>query len=220
MPSKCPDCQTTVPDDALFCPKCGAGLRPTSVKSSDRDNDDGDSAAATLRRTADRLSRPDDPEGELWQGGFSIKSMIGSWVSAGLFTILALIVAVAFSFTGVAVLAAFGAILAVWLWVVGVYFYRRFSVHYTLTSQRFVHASGLLTRRTDRIEVIDIDDVTFKQGLIERFLNVGTIELESSDRTDPTLVLRGIDDVARVAGLIDDARRAERRKRGLHIEEV
>lgn len=216
MPSKCPDCQTTVPDDAQFCPQCGTGLKPSNAKPNDRENDDGDSAAAALRRAADRLSRPDDPEDELWQGGFSIKSMIGSWVSAGLFTILALIVSVAFGFT----LVAFVAILAVWLWVVGVYCYRRFSVHYTLTSQRFVHASGLLTRRTDRIEVIDIDDVTFKQGLIERFLNVGTIELESTDRTDPTLVLRGIDDVARVAGLIDDARRAERRKRGLHIEEV
>jgi len=77
-----------------------------------------------------------------------------------------------------------------------------------------------LVRTTDRIEVIDIDDVTYRQGIVERALGVGTILLESSDRTHPTLILSGIDDVQRVAGLIDDVRRKERRRRGIHIEQI
>ena len=42
----------------------------------------------------------------------------------------------------------------------------------------------------------------------------------SSDCSHSELFLEGIDRVAHVAGLIDDARRAERRRRGLFIEAV
>jgi hypothetical protein len=70
------------------------------------------------------------------------------------------------------------------------------------------------------VEVIDIDDVSYSQGPIERLLGVGTIKLLSSDVSDPQLILRGIDDVQRVATLIDNARREERRRRGLYLESV
>ena len=116
---------------------------------------------------------------------------------------------------------AAGAIVAVlWLVLIVQYLIERWSVSYALTTQRFVHQRGLLKRVINRIEVIDIDDVTVEQGFIERMFGVGTIKLLSSDTSDPTLVLRGIDDVKRVATLIDDARRDERRKRGLYMEAV
>jgi hypothetical protein len=43
------------------------------------------------------------------------------------------------------------------------------------------------------------------------------VTLLSSDKSDPELVLRGITPVAEVADKIDDVRRKERRRRGLHI---
>ena len=49
---------------------------------------------------------------------------------------------------------------------------------------------------------------------------VGTIRIASSDKTNPDLALPGIDDARRVADLIDGARRAERNRRGLHIESI
>jgi hypothetical protein len=66
--------------------------------------------------------------------------------------------------------------------------------------------------------VIDIDDVAYTQGIVQRMLGVGTIRLESKDRSHPQLNLLGIDQVARVSGMIDDVRRKERRKRSLHID--
>jgi uncharacterized membrane protein YdbT with pleckstrin-like domain len=98
--------------------------------------------------------------------------------------------------------------------------YLKLSVHYHLTSQRFVHQMGLLHRTTDRIEVIDVDDVAFSQGLFQRVVGVGTIKIMSSDCSHSELFLDGIDRVAHVAGLIDEARRAERLRRGLFIEAV
>jgi hypothetical protein len=54
--------------------------------------------------------------------------------------------------------------------------------------------------------------------VVQRLLNVGTIQLTSQDASHPRLLLRGIDDVEKVSVLIDDVRRKERRKRSLHID--
>ena len=59
-----------------------------------------------------------------------------------------------------------------------------------------------------------------ERNLIERFFKLGTIRIVSSDRTDPQLDLKGIDDVQQVSSVLDDARRKERRRRGLHIEQI
>ena len=91
------------------------------------------------------------------------------------------------------------------------------ALRYRLTTQRFIHEHGVLTRDIDRIEVIDIDDVSYRQTLIDRMVGVGTIRIESGDRSHPELVLRGIDDVQRVSDMIDAARREERVRRGIHI---
>jgi hypothetical protein len=82
----------------------------------------------------------------------------------------------------------------------------------------FYHRRGMLTRITDRIELIEIHDVTYQQGLFERLVNVGKIKVESNDRTHPEFFLIGIDDVETVAQAIDKARRAEQVRRGRRID--
>jgi hypothetical protein len=47
---------------------------------------------------------------------------------------------------------------------------------------------------------------------------VGTIRVLSDDRSNPELVLRGIDDAKTVAAKIDETRRAEQMRRGLVME--
>jgi membrane protein YdbS with pleckstrin-like domain len=111
-----------------------------------------------------------------------------------------------------------GALLGTWVLGVATFLYRRLSVHYELTTQRFIHSRGILVRTVDRIDVIDIDDVSYVQGIIQRTLGVGKIQLQSKDRSHPSLLLAGIDQVERVSGMIDDVRRKERRKRSLHID--
>jgi uncharacterized membrane protein YdbT with pleckstrin-like domain len=105
-------------------------------------------------------------------------------------------------------------------WIYGIvgFIYRRLSMHYELTTQRFIHSRGILIRTVDRIDVIDIDDVSYVQGIIQRILGVGTIQLQSSDRSHRQLTLAGIDQVQRVSGMIDDVRRKERRRRSLHLD--
>jgi membrane protein YdbS with pleckstrin-like domain len=165
-----------------------------------------------------------EPEESLWSGGYSPKAMIGSWILCLILTI-ALIVGMVMlpGILGEQVekkiiwSVGTGVVIALWVIAAAVYAYRRLCVFYELTTQRFIHKHGILVRTTDRIELIEIDDVAFTQGPVQRMLNVGAIKLTSSDRSHPQLNLVGIDDVSRVSGLIDDARRKERRRRALHI---
>lgn len=159
----------------------------------------------------------------LWQGGFSGKSMIGSWAFAVSITILVLIVMMLIEPLREAVnawLVGGGLIATVWLYLIGVMFYRKWGMHYELTSQQLKHREGIFFRQLDRIELIDIDDVNYRQGPVQAVLGVGNIKIRSSDTSHPELTMYGIANIREVADLIDDARRTERRKRGLHIETI
>lgn len=168
-----------------------------------------------------RQGEDEQPETDIWQGGFSSRAMFGNWLMAAVVTVVAL---VAVMMVGAANPIAWLAWLAVSALLWGGFgcllAYRKLTCKYRLTTQRFIHESGLLKRVTDRIEVIDIDDVSCEQQVIERVVGVGTIKILSSDRSHPVLVMRGIEKVKEVASLIDDLRRKERRRRGLHIEAI
>ena len=225
---RCSVCGAEVLADSRFCHQCGESVSAGESMEGD------DGVAPTIRRESVREPSPqqrfssavdsvsshnDDEESELWEGGYSAKAMYGSWLGALLMTIA---VGVGSVFLGLPIGAiVFGAFLLVcWGGLALLLAIRKLSVRYKLTSQRFVHRSGILKQVTDRIEVIDMDDVTYEQGIIQRMLGVGTIRIASSDRSHPELVLIGIDDVRNIATQIDDIRRKERRRRGLHIEAI
>ena len=88
---------------------------------------------------------------------------------------------------------------------------RRFGIRYRLTTQRFIQEKGIVTRQTDRIDIIDINDIRVEQGPIERLLDIGTMIVMANDRTDANLTMPGIENVNHVADLMDNARRAVQR---------
>jgi len=205
----CPDCQTDLPADAAFCPKCGRRMSAVPQTPAEKMRT-GQAAVAAASN---------DPEVTLWQGGYSAKAMYGSWGLAVAVTAAAAVASVLLP-NPITWLVGGVSVAAIWLSLIVYYLYMRLSVDYTLTNQRFIHKVGFLRRVSNRVEVIDIDDVQYEQGLFERMFGVGTIKVLSSDVSDPKLWLKGIDDVQRVANLIDNARREERRKRGLYVESV
>lgn len=159
----------------------------------------------------------------LWEGGFSGKSMFGSWMAAAAATVLLLVVIMmiqALRSNAYVWYVAVGLIVVLWLYLVGLMFYRKWGKHYELTTQQLKHREGILFRKLDRIELIDIDDVNYRQGPIQTMLGVGNINIKSSDTSHPELVLYGIANIRDVADMIDNARRNERRKHGLHIESI
>ena len=235
----CPSCGVEVVEQAGFCHKCGQRLESADEQAFvgkqqeaspmpdpgflDRQSDDAESAATPgekFKQAATARNAEDEPEEELWQGGYSSKAMIGAWILSGTISIVLLIVWALYVRTRWLWIAMLVAIVLLWIYQLGKLCYRRMNVRYRLTTQRFVHETGVLRRVTDRIEVIDMDDIAFEQTVIQRLVGVGTIRITSSDKTHPKLVLLGIENVKDVADKIDDIRCSERRRRGLHIESI
>lgn len=220
---KCDVCGENMPANAVFCGKCGerhkgaAAAAESPVTGADR-----------FKQTmASKMIDPktDEPETVLWQGSYSPKAMVGGWLLSLVITIAVFVGAWFippndYFVSPVTWYVAAAIALAFWGGHLVLLIYQRLSQEYKLTNQRFIHGHGLFRRVTDRIEVIDIDDVQVTQGFIERFLGVGTIRILSSDITSPATTLAGINEVTRIATLIDDTRRTERRKRSVHIESV
>lgn len=217
---KCRSCSADVPADAAFCPRCGKALVGAASAATGKSNSPKSDQVRFGEGLSASRSPPDEAETDIWEGTYSPKSMLGSWVGAGFATAAAILPGAIFGATG----AAWGGIVLgiVLLWgAVGlVLAYRRLSVRYRLTSQRLFHERGLLRRVIDRVENIDMDDITFEQGPIERLLGVGSIRIKSSDRTDPDLWLVGVDEVRDVASKIDAARRREQVRRSVRIDQV
>ena len=172
-----------------------------------------------------RVGMSQEPENRLWEGGYSAKAMYGTWLILAAVTLAVIAAMIVLPILKIMPPVetnvwwiVLGALLGTWVLGVATFLYRRLSVHYELTTQRFIHSRGILVRTVDRIDVIDIDDVSYVQGIIQRTLGVGKIQLQSKDRSHPSLLLAGIDQVERVSGMIDDVRRKERRKRSLHID--
>jgi membrane protein YdbS with pleckstrin-like domain len=210
---QCPRCTAEVDPQAKFCPKCGAATNP------------GEAAPATPLNPAGARSSAVEGEQELWQGNYSGKAMIGVWVLLAIVSVAviaaSLLLQLPAPIVGIPLVVLALIVLAiVWLYGIGVLLYRKASVHYRVTTQRLVHRRGIVKVATDRIELIDVDDISYTQGLVERMLGVGTVVIKSSDRSHPELKLGGIDGVQKVADLIDNARRKERRRHGVHIETI
>ncbi len=219
---RCPSCGAEVVREAVYCHKCGGRIDARAEQFSDRPANDSTSTepADSFREDLARRNRDEEPERELWSGGYSPKAMIGGWVLGGLISLALLVVGVLWVRGAGWWLALLALVILVWLYHFLLLCYRRMSVRYRLTTQRFIHERGILRRVTDRIEVIDMDDITFEQGLLERLVGVGTVRIVSSDRSHPELLLPGIENARRVAEQMDEARRAERLRRGLHIEQI
>jgi membrane protein YdbS with pleckstrin-like domain len=205
----------------LFCPQCGTKVPADASASVKESPVTPVSAAAGNADPAGALGRrrpiTDVPEETLWEGQYSPKAMLGTVVAAVVVSGLFIVAGISLSYW-IVWLPLIG---LVWLFAIGRYATRRLGVHYKMTNQMFYHRKGILTRTIDRIEAIDIDDVTWQQGFVERMVGVGSIKISSRDRTDPVFWLYGIEDVENVARLIDKARRAERLRRGfLSVEQM
>ncbi len=231
---QCQQCGEQMLQEAVFCHRCGARLDAggemspeTSPTGRDYRHEAAGPSETESRSPADRFREAaanrgrdaGEPEQTLLEGGYSSKAMLSRWLLSTLAT-LGLLVGGFWWQRREVWLAIAAMIVLLWGYQVLVLIARRSNVHYKLTNHRFIHELGVLRRVTDRIELIDVTDITFEQGMIDRLVGVDTIHISSNDRSHPELTLTGIENVAQVAELIDETFRAERRRRGLLIENL
>lgn len=223
---ECGACGASLPETVHVCDRCGHVLEEDCRLGSEIERSDAETAENRPKSSLDRSGgaagdKPGDeagPEHVLWQGGFSGNALAWHWLIAGLLTLTLGCVGLArHGWSHGLFLALVGVV--VFGGGVGLYLaYRRLREQTTLTNFHFVHQTGLLRRVIDRIDVMYIDDVAYWQAPWQRWLGVGSIKIMSGDSALSELVLHGIRRVEDVAARIDQARRAERIRRGLFIE--
>ena len=66
--------------------------------------------------------------------------------------------------------------------------------HYRITNYRIDYERGLLSKDIDTLELWHVNDISFRQSLTDRLFGVGTITVDSDDRSTPRLELKSLAD--------------------------
>lgn len=214
----CPKCERPTDADGRFCKHCGAYLNSTPGPQPvhGRPHRLAEIAAAGAERGSDA-----DSETLIWFGRPSWRSFYGTWA-------LTIVLCIAAIFAVYRVTEPPSS-LRTWIWglvaaAVVVLAVREtlliFGQRYRLTSLRLFVDRGILSRLTDQTELVRVDDVRIRQGLVDRIVDTGDVEILGSDATDELIVLESIHEPAEVAEQILKHTRAIRSKHALFVEHV
>ncbi len=89
---------------------------------------------------------------------------------------------------------------------------------YTLTTERLRITAGVLSKRTDDLELYRVKDHALEQPLLLRMLGLGNIQLMTSDVSNPQVVLPAIRNPSAVRDLI--RQHVESRRTARHVREL
>lgn len=90
---------------------------------------------------------------------------------------------------------------------------------YRLTSERLKIEYGLLSKRTEDIELFRVQDLSVERTVFDRMFGVGNIVIVSGDVTGGVLVLWDVADAEHVKDMIRDASRIERQRHRVGVFE-
>jgi uncharacterized membrane protein YdbT with pleckstrin-like domain len=128
----------------------------------------------------------------IWQGSASWKAWAGRWILGWVLLPV--------------VLGAF-LLLSVWMKIKG--------ASWKITSRRIERESGLLSKRVDTIELWRIQDVEYRQSLLDRMFGVSSLVVTAHDAVSPMIVIRGMPASRAVYDSLMSAVMAARQLRGV-----
>jgi hypothetical protein len=91
--------------------------------------------------------------------------------------------------------------------------------NYTITSERLKIHTGLASKHVENFELIRIQDIDFKQGMGERMLGIGDINIRGHDPSNPEIVLRNVSKPEEVYEIMRRAWLEARKRHGLQFRE-
>ena len=114
--------------------------------------------------------------------GFYVLAKLTSWDSSAASTIAWLVV--------------IGMLVALVVWVVRPFVYW-YSTQYVFTDHRIIVRTGIIARKGRDMPLSRVNDVSFSHSFLERFLNCGTLQVESAG-TQGQLVIHSVPDVEQI----------------------
>lgn len=230
---KCPKCDAEFHLGDKFCKACGYELKDEPEAPAPA----GETTAADRLKGAKVEETTPVEEKDLWEGRYSILEGGLCWILCALLMIAVVVVYLLdvgglkqnwFLITGVCVAAV------VFLWSFFSSFWRHLTNKYKVTTQRIFYIQGFLSRTTDELEIIRVDDVQYRQNLTERVFGLGrVVVIAPTDRTHGDargadgkalqggqLELAGVSNPEEVKELIRKYARMRREKGALFVEQV
>ena len=208
----CPSCGTEMADNARFCSQCGAAIqdKPSAAQSPATA---GDASQPAAPPAATSRAEP------LWTGWPCRKRHL-PMLTIGLILLIAPSIATAI--THIIPLLIASAVGLLWcLWTASQMLLDPIRLCYWVTIDRLFIRRGILSRTTDQMELIRVDDIRVTQGLLDQMLGIGNVEVvATTDRTDGDVTLLGIAQPMQVAELIRENMRKIRQRRGMYVENV
>ena len=92
------------------------------------------------------------------------------------------------------------------------------STRYTITNRLIEFETGLAIKKVDALDLGHVKHVEFVQGVIQRMLGIGSIEVYSNDQNEPKLIIEDIPDARTVYEKLRDAVIDLSRRRGIILE--
>jgi uncharacterized membrane protein YdbT with pleckstrin-like domain len=139
----------------------------------------------------------------VFDGHPSWRAILGFYVVGFVAALAAGVVAGVLAGSAIGV-AVFVVVLAL---VVLVGFVRRLGTHYLVTTQRLRIRRGILSRRVQQTQLDRVQNVNTNQSLLERILQVGTVDFDTAGTDDSDFTFHGIADPEDVVAAVDHAQR-------------
>lgn len=151
----------------------------------------------------------------VWRGSPS------QWTNAGVYLfclLLAGAIVAAYFLTTVGPLVLIALVVPA-LWMFSRWLATRFHV-YEITSERIKIRTGLLSRRTQELELYRVRDYTLVEPFWLRLVGCGDVILVSADRTTPQIVLHAVPHAATLKDQIRTHTERMRQRRGVRDLEI
>ncbi|MGE5241767.1 MAG: PH domain-containing protein [Bacteroidota bacterium] len=92
-------------------------------------------------------------------------------------------------------------IVAVFVYLIAVVIYRRYSWAYAIDGDTIESREGIIARKVRSIRVQDLRNINVNQTLIQRIMGVGDVEFSSAGGSGIEVVFRGVDKPLEVKAL-------------------
>src|SRR5687768_8155193 len=142
-------------------------------------------------------------ERELFSGHPSWRATLSFYLKGLVITAVVVVIAALAADTGTAVVAGivvFAIVLLVGLLI-------RMGTTYTVTSHRLHIKRGIIARRTQEARLERVQNVNTDQGVLERILQIGTVDFDTAGTTDSDFSFRGVSQPEKVVSAVDRAQR-------------
>lgn len=141
----------------------------------------------------------------IYEGHPSWRSILAYYVKGILGALV--VAAIAYALDGVGLGVGFFLLIVALVLLAG--FIRRVATVYTITTQRLRIKRGIIARHIQQTDIERVQNVNTNQSVLERMLQVGTVDFDTAGTGDSDFKFGGVEDPTEVVAAVDRAQKSQ-----------